>query len=748
LIIICSMSRKVLAAAAVAAIAIAIAWSCGKDRRACNVLLVSIDTLRPDRLGCYGYEGIETPNIDALADDGFLFADAIATVPLTLPSHVSLLTGLLPMTTSVRDNGAFVLPDQFVTLAEALKEEGYSTGGFVSSFVIDARFGLGQGFDVYDDDMDSGAAASAFYWPERRAGEVNDAAREWLTEVQEPFFAFVHYYDPHLPYDPPAPFDSLYAGRPYDGEVAYTDRVVGELMAMLRARGALENTLVVLVSDHGEGLGDHDERGHGALVYETTMKVAFIIKFPEGCAPGGTMSPPSRIGQAVQLTDVFPTVLDFLGIDWDHAVEGTSLMPLLRGERISPRFLYFESLYPYFNFKWCPLRGVRHNEWKYILAPEEELYNVAEDPGETSNLALEEAERAEQLRAQVMEIGSRESEALEAAQRSMSQDDVKKLLALGYLAGGRPTLPTDLEPKGRDPKTLIDALGELLWGGRKDFDEGDFETAAAKFARFAEIDPTNPQARVHLAKAFMEMGRTDEAEAEFKKAIEIDSTHAGAFFPLANIARSKGNLDEALFYLEVAAHFSPETPGVLANIGGLLVETGRPDSGIVVLREALKMDQRDRSALLNMGLAHMAKGQPGEAEKWFRATLAVDPGSVKALANVANIFISRGQMDSTIHYLERANRADPQDATILANLGNAYRQQGKTVEAGEAYDKVLALEPENVMALYGLAAVRAGEGNSEESISILERILEINPGFTPAKQTLEVLQRQESQGTP
>jgi arylsulfatase A-like enzyme/Tfp pilus assembly protein PilF len=704
-----------------------------------NVLLISIDTLRPDHLGCYGYDNIETPNIDGLADEGFLFQDAIATVPLTLPSHTSILTGLLPITSGVRDNGTFVLSDQFTTLAEVFSDHGYATAAFIATFVMDSRFGLAQGFEVYSDDMAPDSQKSAFLWPERRAEAVNDTALGWFREVQEPFFAFVHYYDPHDPYEPPEPFATTYSDNLYDGEIAYTDSVLGGLLNTLKEEGLYDNTLIVLVSDHGEGLGDHDEPGHGVLVYDSTIHVAFMVKLPQGYDLDGDLEPPAELDYAVQLTDVFPTILDLVHIEPENKVDGASLVPIMSGNRIEPRMLYFESLYSYFYFRWSQLRGLKHNNWKYILAPEEELYDVAADPEERNNLAPTQPERVSEMRGQLNRIAARETEALEAARQSLTQEEVHKLMALGYLAGGRPTLPADLEPEGENPKDMMRDLGTYLWGGRELFDAGRFDEAAGMFGQMVLRDPGNPQAHVHLAKALMELGEIDMAQAEFRKAIEIDSTHSGAFFPMANIMRQKGELDRALFYLRLGASLSMETPDVLSSMGAVYVEKGEPDSAIMILERALESDPNDPMALQNMGQAYLAKNDPGNAARWFRETLRVQPRNVKALGNMARIFIERGQPDSTIHYFELANAAAPTDAGILTNLGSAYRQKGMAEEAGKAYESALQYEPNNIMAMFGLAAVRAQQGRKQVAIDLLERILEIDPDFQPALRAIQTI---------
>jgi arylsulfatase A-like enzyme/Tfp pilus assembly protein PilF len=724
---------------AVVAAVIILVLILGRGAERYNVLLISIDTCRADHLGCYGYEPIRTPNIDRLAEEGFLFKKATSEVPLTLPSHTCILTGLLPITNGVRDNGTFVLSDQFTTLAEMFSEEGYSTGAFVATFVLDSRFGLAQGFEAYSDDMESGSQKSAFLWPERRADAVNDTALKWFDEVREPFFAFVHYYDPHDPYDPPEPYATAYAESPYDGEIAYTDSMLGQLLETLKRNGEYDNTLIVLVSDHGEGLNEHDEPGHGVLVYESTLHVVMIMKPPKGLDLAGKAEGSERIDYPVQLVDVYPTILDLVGIECDHEVDGESLVPVMQGGRIESRMLYFESLYAYFYFKWSQLRGIRHNNWKYILAPEEELYDLAADPHELVNLATSQPERVAEMRGQLNRIAAREAEALETARQSLTQEEVRKLMALGYIAGGQPKLPADITAEGRDPKYMMGDLGTYLWGGRDLFDAGRFDEAAGMFGQMVLKDPGNPQAHVHLAKALMELGEVDIAQKEFRKAIEIDSTHSGAFFPMANIMRQRGNLDRALFYLRLGASMSMETPDVLSSMGAVYVEKGEPDSAIAVLEKALELDPRDPMAFLNMGLAYMHKNDPEEALHWFRATIGVQPRNVKALVNIARIFIGRSRPDSTIHYFELAREVAPTDPDILANLGSAYRQNGMIEQAGEAYEAALQYQSDNVTAMFGLAAVRAQQGRKEESIALLEQILEIDPDFQAALRALQSL---------
>jgi arylsulfatase A-like enzyme/Tfp pilus assembly protein PilF len=713
---------------------------CGRGKpEPVNVLLVSLDTVRPDHLGCYGNTDIETPNTDRIAAEGFVFTDAMTSVPLTLPSHASILTGLYPISHGARINGTFTLADRFTTLAEVLKANGYTTGAFVGSFVLDSRFGTAQGFDTYDDLMDLRMPAGGADHPERRASNVTTNAVRWLGEVSEPFLAFVHYYDPHTPYEPPPPFDSLYQGNPYDGEIAYTDRELGRLLDGLEQLDLMERTLIVVLSDHGEGLGDHGELEHGILIYESTMKVALIIRIPEAHPSSGDLSGPGRIDQPVELVDVFPTILSLVGIDSPDEIDGRSIVPLLDGDNLPRKVCYLESLYPHLAYKWSPLRGVRFGEWKYILAPEEELYNLMDDPTESRNLSAGNPTRIEMLKANLIEIARRDLERGDEEQRELSPEEAVKLKALGYVSPSGSSDLIDIEPTGTDPKHMIASLQDLLYVGMEAQRAGDLETALARLSELAEIDPMNPIGHLYLAETLMDMGRTASAEAEWHKVIEIDSTNTNALLRLGDTARSQGDLDRALFFYRMAADILPETPQVFSSMGSILMETGMIDSAMTVLRHALQIDPHDQIALVNMGLGYLALEQHDQALQWFHKTLKANPNHIKALMNIAFIYINRGDPDSTIAYLERASHAAPDDAKVLQNLGNAYRQAGMVAEAAGAFEAAVKIEPDNVMALFGLAATRAQQGDRQGSVALLERILRLDPNFTPARQALERL---------
>src|SRR5512139_3520064 len=360
---------------------------------AVNVVVVTLDTLRADRLGCYGFRRVETPNIDAVAAEGVLFEQATSTVPLTLPSHASIFTGLIPPNHGVRDNGGFFVEEKLTTLAERMKQGGWTTGAFVGAWVLDSKWGIGQGFDHYSDRFDlSKYKVVNLGTVQKKGDEVMDLALAWLETVkQRRFFAWIHLYDPHTPYEPPEPFRSRYPGQPYVGEVAYTDQVVGRLVAWLKGAGVWDRTLLVLLADHGESLGEHGENAHTFFVYDATQHVPLIVRTPWGNR--------GRNRSQVSTVDVMPTVLDLVGLPPQPKIDGRSLARLvLHPAGSAPELAYSETYFPRFHYGWQHLRAVRDGKWKYIEAPTPELYDVQQDPGETKNLHTALSHQAEDLR--------------------------------------------------------------------------------------------------------------------------------------------------------------------------------------------------------------------------------------------------------------------------------------------------------------------------------------------------------------
>ena len=391
-----SSRRRLLALAAL----LLIAGAC-RSRSQPNLVLITLDTTRADHLGAYGYPRDTSPALDVLAAEGALFERAFSHVPVTLPAHTSILSGLLPTAHGVRDNGRFIVPEDLETLPEILVKEGYSTAAFVSGFVLDSRFGLDQGFDTYDDSFteqwsEEKLRDARIYnqmVTDRPADQTTERALAWLEEHQdEPFFIWVHYYDPHQRYAPPRPYDQLFHDSPYDGEIAFMDSQIERLLTFLQDADRWEETAIVVTGDHGESLGQHGEATHAVLSYDSTLRVPLIVKAP---APA---PPPRRIAESTSHVDLLPTMLDLLGVAGREGA-GRSLVPALEGRPVPARQSYFECVLPRFSFGWEPLFGLRAEGWKYIHAPQPELYDLNADPDELYNLAQSQSERRDDLEA-------------------------------------------------------------------------------------------------------------------------------------------------------------------------------------------------------------------------------------------------------------------------------------------------------------------------------------------------------------
>ncbi|MGH9856506.1 MAG: sulfatase, partial [Acidobacteriota bacterium] len=324
-----------------------------------NVLLITLDTTRRDHLPMYGYRGVKTPNLDHLAASSYVFEDAVSHAPLTLPAHTSILTGMLPPAHGVRDNTGFFVDSELLTLPEILKSEGYNTAAFVSAFVLDSRWQLNQGFDVYHDyfsleEFNQLTSQDA----QRSAEETGLEAIQWLRDQKErPFFSWVHFYDPHDPYDPPEPYKTDYSSRPYDGEIAYMDASIGKLLDAVSSSALKDRTIIIVTADHGEGLGQHQEDTHAIFVYGTTQRVPLLIHVPGARA--------NRVSDLVRHVDLSPTILDLLGIETNHQMQGSSLIPMMNGSRDAKRSAYMESIYADLHFGWSPVRSLVTSRFKY-----------------------------------------------------------------------------------------------------------------------------------------------------------------------------------------------------------------------------------------------------------------------------------------------------------------------------------------------------------------------------------------------
>ncbi len=646
-----------------------------------NVLLITLDTTRADHLGCYGYAEARTPYLDTLAREGVRFARAYAPVPLTLPSHVSLLTGLYPVAHGVRNNGQDLGPG-IVTLAQALKARGFATAAFVSSFSVDSRFGLDRGFDVYDDTFEAAQPLKGAN-AERRAEATFARFSRWLAGVGPArFFAWVHYYDPHLPYDPPSPFREEAAGRPYDGEIAYMDRYVGAVREALEERGLIDRTLIVVAGDHGEGLGDKVERGHGIFLYEETLRVPLLFH-------GRSVFPRPRVVEsAVRLIDVAPTVLELLGLAREtESMQGRSLIPWIRGRSTGDLDVLVETLYPRENFGWSELVGWIARGWKLIQSPRPELFDLRTDPGERTNLFGSEPSRAREL-ARDLEQGillSSHEPGASAGDSPTRAADRERLRSLGYV-NLAPATPgsTAAAP---DPKDRI-ALLQLIQQAQALEAEGRLAEAEKACLEVLEQLPDSPEAYVNLALVQAKQNAFDRAVAALNQGIDRLPGSEALIVRLGHTYLVSGQPFKALEEMDKALALNPRNVDALTVRAGILDAAGRKDEAREAYEQALQVEPESRHLRMSLAANLAYGGRLKEAIGLYEGLIAdfPDEQGFYQFAAIAHSYL--GEYDRTISLLRQALAIRP-TAVGYFNLAVAYEKSGRLREAAESFELYL-----------------------------------------------------------
>lgn len=569
-----------------------------------NVLLLTLDTTRPDHLGCCGSD-VETPSLDALARQGIRFDDAVCTSPITLPSHTTMLTGLQPPEHGARINGQTSVAPEQETLAEILRAEGYETAAFLSAFVLDSRFGLDQGFDLYDDDIgvSQSAAAGGEELNQRPAGDVTAAALAWLErrDAGRPFFAWVHYYDPHNPYSPPPAFQVRYPGRPYDGEIAYMDSEIARLLAAVDRLGYRQRTLVIAVGDHGEGLGEHGESTHERLIYDSVMRVPLILSCP------GLFRGSYHVDDVVvATTDIFPTVTSLLGLTTDRPLDGISLLDC----REQPdRAVYIESMATYLENGWAPLFGLRRHADKYILAPRPEYYDLRRDPRELDNLhdsaAGAQLAARDQLRAGLSAQLARwpTPEVVLASTQEVDPETRQRLESLGYISTGAPTGEARTLPDPKDMMPVlegIDRANALVRAGRLD-------QALTAIRRAAAISPRDPRVLLTMGKVLLFQEREAEAEEALRGSIGFHPI-PDACLLLAQLLIKQERFAEAEAALAQGEQLDPRHGGFWIARGDMAGLRGDHRAAVAAYQRAIEVDP------YHVSMAARARIQQAEAK--------------------------------------------------------------------------------------------------------------------------------------
>ena len=625
-----------------------------------NVVLITIDTLRADHVGCYGYKQIKTPNIDGLANDGARFERAFAVVPVTLPSHSSMLTGTYPMLSGMHDFGANKLSPLQTTMASVLKQAGYRTGAVVAAAVLDSRFGLNQGFDFYYDHFDFNRLDEAnLDEMERPANAVADVALDWLGKNSEKkFFLWMHLYDPHFPYDPPEPYKTEYASQPYDGEIAFADEQVGRLLRFLKKNGIYKNTVIILCGDHGESLGEHGEKTHGFFIYNATMHVPLIIRIP-GDSPGHTVAGP------VSLVDLMPTVLAAVGVSTPSQVQGHSLLPEISGAEavdfsVRNRDLYGETYLPRIHFNWSELRGVENAKYHFIDAPRPELYDLAKDPSETRNLFGEKKAVAEEMRAKLVGMIRDYSAGKEMAEKTgLDPALMERLKSLGYAAvsgGSDPTISSRDLPDPKDRIATYEQISEAI----ADSQHQRFQESIDKLKSAVKTEPNSVASHYLEGLDFYRLKMFPQAVEELQKTVQLSPDYALAFF----------------------------------NLGMAQAHAGQMEAAIATLQHALQLDSTNFEAAYNLGVAFLQTKQLDSAAAAFKQSVTIYPEFARGHRALGETLIYTDKLDEALAELRRAVELAPQEQIMHESLAKGLAAKGLTAEADEETRRAQQLAPQ------------------------------------------------------
>ena len=625
-----------------------------------SLVLITLDTVRADHLGSYGYKSARTPVLDRLAREGVQFADATTHAPITGPAHVGILTGMYPARFGIRDNAATPIPPDVITLAEVLKGAGYRTGGFIGAFILDRAYGFDQGFDVFDSEF-TGFDPRARLNAERPATAVVDRTVAWLKTLSpgQPFFAWVHLYDAHSPYTPPPPFEKLFKDRPYDGEIAGVDRAIGSVIAALEERGLLDRTLIVAIGDHGEGLGEHGEDAHGVFLYDSVLRIPWVMRLP-GRERAGTV-----IREQVRAVDLMPTVLDALQVTSPKGLDGESLLGVIRGrsrQDVPPA--YAETYYPKLHYGWSELRAVRVGDWKFIEAPRPELYAVRIDAAERANVIGNQGGLASRLNAEITGIASAWSSAPDRQAPTPDRETLERLRSLGYVGFGTPAVSG---ARGADPKDMISTLSafnQLMGDATEDLRAGRRTAAADKLTRALAINTRAYNVHVMLGDVYLESKKYEQALGEYEAAALLNPNSAAPLLGAASTLLSQGQLDlaagkideaerleplssevqfargriseragrtpEALGHYERAVTANPSDPRPRARLANAAIQLRLVDVAAAQFTELLAMGYEPARTHFGLGWVAQARGDRATAAREYRQALALDPGLTAA----------------------------------------------------------------------------------------------------------------------
>ncbi|MCB9849988.1 MAG: sulfatase-like hydrolase/transferase [Phycisphaerales bacterium] len=704
-----------------------------------NVVLISMDTTRPDYLGCYGSPVTKTPNIDRLAKAGTMFTQCTTAAPLTAVSHSSMLTGVFPPVHGVRDNGPYILHPANETLAEALSAEGYFTGASVAAVVLNREIGLNQGFDVYSDFYDrreSKESADARAGNDRLGSEIaEDGIAMLRAHKDESFFLFLHFFDPHSPYEPPEPFRNQYDEK-YVAEIAYADAQIGKVLDEIDNLGLTDNTLVVLTADHGESRWEHGEETHAAFVYDATVHIGLIMRYPK------VIPAEQTVGAQVRVVDVTPTILDYLGVGVDgfHYLQGTTLRPLITGEETDLGLpAYSETFYTRNGLGFSILRGYRHDGWKYIHAPKPELYDLRKDPKELDNVIDQFPAKAEQLREELRTFLAESPKLDRSGGNTAAQvsDSVAKMQALGYLTTDASAAEKDsetdelamFEPVGRDPKDyteLLTLVSQTL--GRVHIEDPKTEEMLLKCIELApDPDRGFGWAFVSLGGMCVKQERYDDAIKWYKRALNLSPTDGRILTSLAETLWRAGHTEDAKLMLERALELQPVYAHTYLTLGRMKLADGKLPEALELMQKALEIDPSLPPAHRCMGFIHVVQGDARKAREEYARAVSAAPDMPMWHQEYADLLQVMQEPEEALKEYEAWAKIEPDKALAYAGIGDSYRAMHRVEEALANYRKAYEMDPTLVTLCDAYGQLLLEQGSAAEAVVVLRKGLETAP---------------------
>jgi arylsulfatase A-like enzyme/predicted Zn-dependent protease len=687
-----------------------------------NVIVITLDTTRADRLPCYGRRDLETPTIDAFAARGVRFENCYCQTPLTLPSHTTLMTGTLPLYHGIRDNGGFFVPEKLKTMAELFKDKGYETGAFIAAYVLDSKWGLNQGFDTYYDKFDmSKFKRISLGTVQRPANEVLDQALPWLdARKDKKFFAWLHLYDPHTPYDPPPPYDKLYANRPYLGEIAFADSQLGRLWSWLGSNGLLEKTFIVFAGDHGESLGEHGEQSHGFFIYQGAIHVPLIVVTPFPKLQGVVS------GQVATLADILPTVCEMAGLPRPAEVQGKSLLPAFYGRKLRETPLaYSETFYPRFHYGWSDLKAVQDGRYKLILAPVPELYDVVADPSEEKNLVYLEKKVYQRMNAEAEAYIARSSQnAYEMDTTKIDEETREKLAALGYVGSF-----TD-NAKGKilgNPKEKIVVFNELSRAREMGLD-GKVDEGVRILQGIIATDPDVTDAYFAIGNIYFQAQRYKDAIQYFEQSLGRKPDDSFAAINIALAYEAMGSFEQAEKFLLAYIEKGFSDPQFYFMLGNMNYIQKNYDRAIPYLEECLSSNAESGGSYSLLGAISIVKDDLARADEYLRKAFEINPRLNNLHYFMAELAEKRGRMEEAeAEYLKELD-ISPKHFKTMYNLSRLYRQTGDTAKEQEYLDECLKTDPRFPLTYFYLARLDLNRGERlREAVDLVKKGVELKP---------------------